>query len=165
MKLWIELIRTAFQWQAFVNTVMNFRVLYCVVRLCRLSYRQHRWMNYKQISKISGDFLIISATRSINFSRNISSHGLIIDTKCGRKPHVIELVNFLLLKINVFRDAALCREILTFWRNLLHLSPSLNIEAARFSETSVSFYQTTQFHIPWGSNLHIHRRENPNSQT
>jgi hypothetical protein len=37
---------------------------------------------------------------------------------------------------------------------------ALIMEAARTSETSVNFYQTTQRYNPEDSHLHTHRREN-----
>jgi hypothetical protein len=49
------------------------------------------------------------------------------------------------LKFSVFLLAAPC----------LIYSSSVNKEAIRFSETSVSFCQTTRYHILWDSNLHL----------
>jgi hypothetical protein len=39
----------------------------------------------------------------------------------------------------------------------------LKMAAVRFSEMSVSFYQTTWSHVPEYGNLHSDRRDNPNS--
>jgi hypothetical protein len=39
-------------------------------------------------------------------------------------------------------------------------SPTLKMEAEGSSETSVTFYQTTRYHISEYANLHIHRHEN-----
>jgi hypothetical protein len=42
----------------------------------------------------------------------------------------------------------------------LHHQGTLMMEAARFSETLVNFYQTTRSYNPQDSYLHTHRREN-----
>jgi hypothetical protein len=43
---------------------------------------------------------------------------------------------------------------------LHHQGDALMMEAARTSETSVNFYQTTRRYNPKDSHLHTHRREN-----
>jgi hypothetical protein len=47
-------------------------------------------------------------------------------------------------------------------KKMSHLLIALMMEAARTSEMSVNYYQTTQFNIPEDSNLNTRRRENLN---